>query len=73
MGVTQSEVIWFFFQALILGITIVGLDWDARGEGFPLKWRLAMIAGLIVATIFLGSPGAIGGILAYWVYTRHFR
>lgn len=73
MGVTQSEVIWFFFQALILGIAIVGLDWDARGEDFPLKARLAMIAVLIVATIFLGSPGAIGGILAYWVYTRHFR
>ncbi len=73
MGVTQSEVIWFFFQALILGIAIVGLDWDARGEGFPLKARLAMIVVLIVVTVLLGSPGAIGGILSYWVYTRHFR
>jgi len=73
LGVTQSEVIWFFFQALVLGIAIVGLDWDARGEGLALKWRLAMIGALIVATVFLGSPGVIGCILAYWVYTRHFR
>lgn len=73
MSITQSEIFWLFFQAIILGISIIGLDWDARGEGFGLKVRLIMVLVLVVATVFLGSPGAIGGLLLYWFYTRHFK
>ncbi|MCF7876530.1 hypothetical protein K9M06_05690 [Candidatus Bipolaricaulota bacterium] len=73
MKITSPEVIWFFFQAIILGISIIGLDWDARHEGFSVPLRLVAIGVLIVTTIFFGAAGPLVVIILYWFYSRRFR
>lgn len=73
MQLTESEVLWWFFQAVVLAISIIGLDWDARHGGFTAKTRIGMILVLIIVAILLGSLGVVAVILVYWVYSRHLR
>ncbi len=73
MQLTESEVFWWFFQAVVLAISIIGLDWDASQEGFTAKTRIVMILVLIIVAIFLGALGVMGALLLYWFYSRHFR